>query len=307
MSFISDIITESWADYSRFLQDGGDRQKHSPGVRGHLELVHASQLGYCEIKSALEQNEVESDFPELEPRNNPNLLWLFENGTRQAEKLQEAMKWKYPRNFIAEKHYFSIEDDLAGNSDGTYTDPYGNKYIIELKDTEGMIHRSVGEPKRGYVLQTLAYMFLAQAAFGVIVTMSRWKFTIYDMVEEENGWVVYNQGRKYTPIGEDWNTGITLQDLWEARNVVRAARDAVEDDRHHFDGAAPFDPISGAMAFLCTRKIYLPTKGGPRSEKKDGLHIANCPWAGRCQALTRNIATTLEDGVLKIKGQQNER
>lgn len=298
MFSLANDIRAAWSQYSTHLQRGGARQAlPPPKPRLFLEYLHASSLGYCNLQKAYEVFKEEADYPSLLKENNSQKGWLLESGTRQAEKLQEAMLFAYGAAVSIEHDLVYHAASIAGRCDILYTTPSGHKYVIELKDAEGQAYRSIGEPRYSYLTQVITYMNLSEATGGAIVTMSKWGFNVYDVVLEGNLWFVYFNGQRYSPFiknRENWNVGVSLREVGELFEELSETYDDVRNQR--LITPPIVDPLNDDMGWLCVNQPEKPN----RKTGKKGKAYANCPWVRRCHGLSLEFETEYDGDYIIV-------
>lgn len=265
-----------------------DRQKYA---------MHPSELGYCDLKSALQASGLPPDY-EMENE------WLMDHGNYVAPMIQEPLMlyaMQHPDIAFIPEHIM----EGAAMWDGYSTQMYqgkadgllyyeGEPYILEIKDTEGVIKRSVGEPSIKYCMQSMAYKLLADGSLNssFIITCSKWGFSVYELRWVGTGFMLFDRwGKPYEVPAwskEDWNTPAHLNyvEVIKAINKkqalidrARAARErwaAVDIDELVFDNKIK-DPLNDKeQGWLC---VWHYDKG---TKTRGGEAKPNCPFAKRC-------------------------
>lgn len=261
-----------------------------------VAYMRPSSLGMCALKHAYDKLGVEPDFPELTPEQNPAKAWLMDHGSYVAPMIQEALLYlnasEPEYSFSAEVPFVSNDYHLAGRLDGLL-EVDGVQYVLEIKDTEGMVQRSVGEPKLAYALQLLSYMMVMGISHGFIITVSKWGFNCYEVRPEawpgpSFGHAIYDQwGNRYEPpawFGADWNTPDVLN-FDRVKAEIQKLSDTVETVQRlqksttQYSLAPITDPLNDPQGWLCFRTLDKGTKARNR------LVTPNCPFAGRCHGV----------------------
>lgn len=268
--------------------------------------MHPSELGLCDLKSALQASGLPRDY-EIDNE------WLMSHGNYVAPMIQ------LPLMHYAMKHLgvaFSPEHIVEGAAeyDGYSTQPYqgkldgllmvdGQSYVVEIKDTEGMVKRSIGEPSLRYCLQVLAYKLLIAGDHNpaFIITCSKWGYSVYELRWVGNGFMVYDQwGKAYMPPAYmgDWNNPTNLNYVEVIKRInkkqalidnVRAATGRWQTDVIKFlvEDNKIADPLTDKeKGWLCVWHYDKATK------TRGGEARPNCPFAQRCHGLENRVYTT---------------
>lgn len=274
---------------------------HTPGY------VRLSALGNCALLHGFEKLGVEPDFPELTAEHDYRKAWLMDHGNYVAEMIQEALYWYMAKPEA--KYGFSpelaISDDelkVVGRIDGILYDweDTRKRHIIEIKDTEGIEKRSVGEPKLSYCLQALGYCMVTGISHASIVTVSKWGFNVYDLIPIEKGRYELRDENGYKYRGPSWMEDFNDPDTLSFARVkheiemLHANMMAVEGG---YTVVPPIkDPLNHPQGWLCGRHAVKPTK------TKQGVMYVNCPFAKRCHGWTKTSYNTekTEDGKYAV-------
>lgn len=243
------------------------------------ETVRLSQLVSCELAHGLSKNRI--------PHTNPETLnyHMFRVGESVAEIFQKAMIFHAQNHTgIAASAEQSVHVPGIGGL-GRYDllltyqeidpldgDVYDDKVVIEIKNTEGFIKRSIGEPRDSYALQTIAYIMGMQdqgVKHGAIVTASKWAWQVYyvvpvDYLNLEAGFVVNDEyGNRYEPnYGTDWNTPEylsfnTIRERAEVMHDIMGQVAVWQDQPELFPEPINFRPIDNPLntdrQIWCTR------------------------------------------------------
>lgn len=298
-------------------------QYRASGVKLHLpHRDHVSTPGYvrlsaldgCPLQHAYEKLKVEPDFPELTPEGDPSKAWIMDHGNYVAPMIQEALMWWAMHNafygFAPEVPVISHELKAVGRIDGVLLHEElmigggtrTHKRILEIKDTEGVEKRSIGEPKLSYCLQALAYCLLTGIEHASIITVSKWGYNVYDLepVSEGRYRLLFDDGTPYSaPVWmEGFNNTDTLsfdrvkQELQRLHDYMVDA----DDERNLHPPVAPIQPVNDLKSWLCARVLDKGTKTRHRTIRP------NCPWAGRCHGLQNKVyeVEKLDDGTSRI-------
>lgn len=215
-------------DVRKFVQDARDfyDSKGKPPIvlplgerASNPETVRLSQLTSCELQHALSKAKFEHTNPETMNYH------LFDVGEAVAEIFQKSMLF-YAQSSL--DYAVEVEGNVEveaiqglGRYDALVTyrevNPLGetetHQMIIELKNTEGFIKRSVGEPKDSYAFQCLAYIMATGIPHASIITASKWQWQVWylkpvDYSDLEKGYQLFDEwGNLYEPKwGDNWNT-----------------------------------------------------------------------------------------------------
>lgn len=269
--------------------------------------MHPSEIGLCDLKSALTAARVNADY---NVRND----WLLDHGNYVAPMIQEPLMLYAMKNSSIAFHPEAI---LVGNGeyDGYSTQVYqgkadglltvdGVQYILEIKDTEGQIKRSVGEPSLRYAMQLLAYKLLAGANHNpaFIITCSKWGHSVYELRWVGNGFMVYDQwGNIYQEPAwaNDWNNPSVLNYVEVIRkiNKKQALIDLAKVARERWKSseidllvqqAKVADPLNDReQGWLCMWHY-----DKPKSAKARGEARPNCEFAQRCHGFQNQVHVT---------------
>lgn len=200
------------------------------------DTIRMSAIDSCELEHAFSKAGV--------PMSNEETMnyHLFDSGDAMAEIFQKALTWHAGQQvgiaFSAEQNVYVEMLHAFGRYDGllTYQElvPVTNEMInkqtiIELKNTEGFIKRSVGEPKASYAYQCIGYMMATGATEAAIVTASRWQWQVYYVRPIAIGSTQY---QVYTENGEiynppkwagDWNTPehLSIETMYGRSKIMR--------------------------------------------------------------------------------------
>lgn len=271
--------------------------------RDHVSspYVRASSMGLCPLQGAYEKLSVAPDLPRI--KENEDTHWLMDHGSYVAEMVQESLMYyaMVHTGFAFEPEHPFIDDtlqvagrldgilDVAEFRDGLYS---SESCVIEIKDTEGKKARSVGEPTLRYAYQTLLYMLVTGIKQGAIVTVSKWTWTVWDLVPVGKGFVIMRNGEPYHSVVKNWVNWNTPEQLnfhevkkelarqhnylYQVNLMQRALK---EDPTFDVKPKAPFDPFNDDMSWLCT------WQDKPTSRTPEGTAQPNCAWCKSCHGL----------------------
>lgn len=260
-------------------------------------VARPSALGGCLLQLAYEKTGTAPQLPALTPEQDSGKAWLMDHGNYVAQMVQEPlMYYAMTHPNVTFKPEVPINNlGMAGAIDGILS-VAGETYILEIKDTEGMMKRSVGEPRKSHALQVIAYMMMTGISLGYIVTCSKWNFHSYEVreVNPKQYMVFDNRGKQYAPAKwmPNWNTPGELNQ--------QAVLDAVSKYQHFVeriqDGGTPpppIQPLNEDNSFYCFWHHTKPTK----TTGKLGEGEPNCPFARGCHGLeNRTYKTKNKEG-----------
>lgn len=266
----------------------------------HSSYTRASSLGLCPLMAARQKLATPSDYPKM--ADDEDRDWLMDHGNYVAPMVQiPLLYYASITEGISFQPELPFEDatlEVAGRLDGLLTQ--GNeKAVIEIKDTEGKTARSVGEPTLRYVWQTLVYMKAFNVPQGAIVTVSKWTWTVWDLLPVGKGYQVSRKGTPYAPKwGENWNNPKTINDL-NFHAEVQKYRDYLEDEKKRPFRELPVpiqDPLNDPMGWLCV------WQDKPTTRTPMGTVQPNCQWCKSCHGLEDKTYKTFKlDGEIRLK------
>jgi hypothetical protein len=277
------------------------------------DFVRLSSLKMCRRAHTFSKARTTPSNPAVLGENDPDKAWLMDHGNYVAPMIQAPLYWKSARtldmSFKPEEDVIDYELMAAGRMDGLLIwKPDGKHYeerVLEIKDTEGLAKRSVGEPKLSYAYQGLAACMIEEISHLSIITCSHWNYHVWNVValggRPENGFQVQDRwGTPYVPLIKrepNWNVPEMLN-FDAVREEIRLLREDMEQFKRI--GSDPTkmvtppiaDPLNDPGCWQCVWKADKGTK------KRAGMAEVNCEFAGYCHGLTNTTypIEKVEDG-----------
>lgn len=217
------VVYGAYSEYLRYLEMGADRVKlpeHKHDPANSVGKVHASALGSCPLKNALRRQRAPQTNPPSHAERT-STLHLMQQGTRDAEPIQEALVWKYgeiskrwkatpsktrkghlPTDRSGAAVEVSVEHEnfkVRGRIDATVR-PSANapQFIFEIKRRDATGGKGDPQPKLSDVWQLMTY----GAATGIhnlnLVIINRYVMKVWTLYPVRDGFVLKDEK------GERW-------------------------------------------------------------------------------------------------------
>lgn len=291
-----------YLEYLEHLAEGGERvelviPEHVP-ARGE-GLVYASALGRCPLKSALQRQRAPYVLERSE-RQRMRELHVMQQGVRDAEVLQEAIKWAWGKSAEIEYPVESRALGIRGRVDALIHDPLAGSAVIEIKRREGDALALTD------VLQTLAYGLIMSKSTLSILLLNRWVGNLENETPGFTTWFIQPEGDGYIVVNEHGQKWYTVYNTPEFLNVQTIER-MVAEHRAYLEGEKSAPPYPdfinrnlGAYGNECFEwangkppKVYgRPYKG---ALERVEYGIPACPYFCHCPV------EQLEDGRFPVR------
>lgn len=312
MQSIGYHIRSIYLNYLRHLSQGGKRPALPPYVHreGGTDKISASSLGRCPLAEAYKRNRNQEKTNPMTDGEEMSSLHLMQQGTRDAEPLQEAFVWSGGQVEVP------VESDLLRGRVDALIEYEEEHHVVELKrrDSKDGGHP---KPKMSDILQCLAYSsMLGVPMVNVhIVTLNRYGINVWNFepVSSEGvfvGFLVVNEDGKYwtSPLNnpEKINEKALTEEVMKHRDYLMGVQTAcpMVDFLNHPEGWLCYHDLQEPKHYKTENNAikfqgegnYVPVGKGFSSL---GTVRPRCEWFDACHGSHEGIHSVLDDQGVK--------